>query len=108
MVNDVENFNFTIHYKPMIKNTVVNSLSWYPSVDKGNFDDYTQVCTIDEVKETFDGAVNQRNDDKTWTLIVNKIFTNISEVESQLQNVAGEKLMVLSHKNIFDGQMKES
>ena len=108
MVNDVENFNFTIHYKPMIKNTVANSLSWYPSVDKGNLDDYTQVCTIDEVKETFDGAVNQRNDDKTWALIVNKIFTNISEVESQLQNVAGEKLMVLSNKNIFDGQMKES
>ena len=36
------------------------------------------------------------------------IFTNISEVESQLQYDAGEKLMVLSHTNIFNGQMSES
>lgn len=86
----------------------VDSLSSYPPIDKGKLGDYNQVCIVDEIKATFNGAVNQSNNNETCVPAADEIFRNISEVESQLQNVAGEKLMVLSHKNIFDGQMKES
>lgn len=37
-----------------------------------------------------------------------QIYAEISEVELLLEHDAGEKPMILSHKDIFDGQMKKS
>lgn len=74
------------------QNTVADSLGLYPPVDKGNLNNSTQVCTVDEVKATFDGAVIQSNDDETWVPFVSHIFTNMWEVESYLQDTDQRKI----------------
>lgn len=40
--------------------------------------------------------------------VLNQIYAEISEVKLQLEHGAGEKPMILSHKDNFDGQMKKS
>ena len=86
----------------------VDSLSSYPPIDKGKLGDYNQVCIVDEIKATFNGAENQGNSNETCVPAADEIFRNISEVESQLQYDYGERSTVLSQKNVFDDQMKQS
>ena len=52
--------------------------------------------------------MNQSNNNETCVPAADEIFRNISEVESQLQYDYGERSTVLSQKNVFDDQMKQS
>lgn len=62
----------------------------------------------DFVKAPFDGAVNQSFNNTTCVPAVKQIFANISEVECQLQYNSGEKQMVLTQKDVFQNQIKQS
>ena len=64
-MNNVANFNFNMHCRSAIQNILADSLSWYPPIEKGNTDDYTLICTADEVKVTFNETVTQSNDNET-------------------------------------------
>ena len=53
-VNEVSNFNFSIHYKPGIENVVGYSLSLYPLFQECNLEQYRQHLNPDEVRSAFD------------------------------------------------------
>ena len=67
-VNELSNFNFSIHYKPGIENVVADLLSWYLLLQKCNLERYSQYLNSDEVKSAFDAAVNQVGNNETWLL----------------------------------------
>ena len=57
-VNELSNFNFSIHYKPGIEKIVTDSLSRYPILQECNLERYIQHLKPDEVKSAFDAVVS--------------------------------------------------
>ena len=53
-VNEVSNFNFSIHCKPGIENGVGYSLTLYPLFQECNLEQYSQHLNPDEVRSAFD------------------------------------------------------
>ena len=57
-INELSNFNFSIHYKPGIEKIVADSLSRYPILQECNLERYIQHLKPDEVKSAFDAVVS--------------------------------------------------
>lgn len=58
--------NFAVNYKPEVQNTATDALSRYPIAER-HLREYSETCSADEVKATFDGAVNQSENNETLT-----------------------------------------
>ena len=69
-MNELSNINFTLDYKPGVQNTVEDALSRYPSAEK-YLRKYSEACSVDEVKATFDVAIYQSENNETWMPVVN-------------------------------------
>ena len=106
-INELSNFNFTVHYKPGTQNVVADSLSRLPIEDKIDLSHYEGVCSVAEVRAIFDGAVNQNKDGESWIAAVNSISTTIEEMESQLLYEAGSNPCFVSIRDIAREQQKE-
>ena len=52
-------FNFTVHYKPGVENIVADTLSRLPINNVEDLQDFSGLCSVDEVRTIFDIAVNQ-------------------------------------------------
>ena len=83
-VNELSNFNFSIHYKSGIENVVPNSLIWYPLLQKCNLERYSQHLNPDEVKSAFDAVTNQVGNNETWVTVVNTVNTVFSDTVDSL------------------------
>ena len=79
-VNELSNFNFSIHYNPGIENVVADSLSRCPLLQECNLEQYSQHLNPDEVKSAFDAVVNQVGNNETWVATVNTINTVFSDI----------------------------
>ena len=56
-INELTDFNFTVHYKPSVENVVADTLSRLPINDVEDLQAFSGLCSVDEVKAIFDGAV---------------------------------------------------
>ena len=81
-VNELSNFNFSIHYRPGVENVVVDSLSRYPLLQECNLEQYSQY--LNEVKLAFDAVVNQAGNDEIWVAAVTAINTVFSDIENEI------------------------
>lgn len=57
-MNKLQNFHIKKYYKPHVQNTVTDTLNRYSLVEK-HLRKYSETCSLDEVKLTFDGAISQ-------------------------------------------------
>ena len=83
-VNELSNFNFSIHYKSGIENVVPESLSRYPLLQECNLERYSQHLNPNEVKSAFDAVANQVGNNETWVAVVNTINTVFSDTVDSL------------------------
>ena len=70
-INELANFNFSIHYKPGVQNVVADALSRFPIEKEHCRGQYSKTCSLVEEKSIFDGAINQQYDNETWIAAVN-------------------------------------
>ena len=84
VVNELSNFNFSIHYKPGIENVLADSLSRYPFLQECNLEQYSQHLNPDEVKSVFDAVVNQVGNNETWVAAVNTTNTVFNDTENEI------------------------
>ena len=52
-------FDFTVHYKPGVENIVADTPSRLPINNVEDLQDFSGLCSVDEVRTIFDIAVNQ-------------------------------------------------
>ena len=58
-INKLTDFNFTVHYKFSVENIVADTLSRLPINNVEDLQDFSGLCSVDEVRTIFDIAVNQ-------------------------------------------------
>lgn len=84
-INELANYNFSIHYKRGVDNPVASCLNRSP-VDISDFIDNCEVeCNVEEVEAILDGSVNQGYGEETWVVMVNTVNTNLDETENHMQ-----------------------
>ena len=76
-INELTDFNFTVHYKPDVENAVADTASRLPINDVEDLQAFSGLCSVDEVKAIFDGAVNQAQNGEAWLPKVNIINTDL-------------------------------
>ena len=104
-VNELSNFNFSIHYKPDTEN-VADSLTRYALLQECNLEQYSEHFNPDEIKSAFNAVVNQVGNNETWVAAVNTINTVFSDIESQiLYDVGNQK--TLASQDLAKYQAKE-
>ena len=72
-ITEFANFNFVIHYKPGTDNVVADPLSRMPFDTTMDMHPYSKSISVEEVKATFDGAVNQTHSGESWVRSVNAV-----------------------------------
>ena len=72
-INELTDFNFTVHYKPGVENVVADTLSRLPINNVENLQAFSGLYSVDEVRAIFDGAVNQAQNGEAWLPKVNII-----------------------------------
>ena len=82
--------NFAVNYKPEVQNTATDALSRYPIAER-HLREYSETCSADEVKATFDGAVNQSENNKIWKTVVNQVSATIREASYFMILVKNQK-----------------
>ena len=65
-INKLADFNFTVHYKSGVENIVVDTLSRLPINNVEDLQPFSGLCSVDEVKAKFDGAMNQVQNGEIW------------------------------------------
>ena len=106
-VNELSNFNFSIHYKPGIENVVADSLSRYPLLQECNLEQYRHYLNPDEVKSAFDAVVNQVGNDETWVAAVNTINTVFNDIENEILYEVGDQKTTLASQDLVKYQTEE-
>lgn len=77
---------------------IADSFSWHLPIGKDNLDNYCQVCTVNEVKETFSWSI--KSEQKLGSLFsIN--FTQIYQTLKVRYHMMLEKNQEFSHKRIF-------
>ena len=106
-VNELSNFNFSIHYKPGIEN-IADSLSRYPLLQECNLEQYSQYLNPDEVNfEAFDAVVNQVGNDETWIAAVNTINSVFNDIENEILYDVGDQKTTLAPQDLAKYQAEE-
>ena len=105
-VNELSNFNFSIHYKPGIENVVADSLSRYPEITD-DLKDYSHKLNVDDVRTMFDAVVNQKENNETWIAAINTISTTFDDIENEILYDAGDKPRTISWNDIVLAQKEE-
>ena len=85
-INELTDFNFTVHYKPGVENVVADTLSRLPINGVEDLQAFSGLCSVDEVKAIFDGAVNQAQNGEAWLPKVNIIN---ADLETELLYTGG-------------------
>lgn len=98
-MNELANFNFTVHYKLGVQNPVADALNRYPLAEK-YLREYSETCSVDEVKAKFDVAVYQSEKIETYMSVVNKVSATIGKIEIQLHYDGVEKPKTLRSKDL--------
>ena len=98
-VNELSNFNFSIHYKAGIVNIVADSFIRYPLLQEWNLEQYSQHLNPDEVKSAFDAVVNQVGNNETWVTAVNTINAVFSDIENQFLYYVGDQKITLASQD---------
>ena len=106
-VNELSNFNFSIHYKPGTENVVADLLSRYPRPQECNLEQYSHHLNPDEVKSAFDAFVNQVGNNETWFAAVIRINTVFSDIENQILYDVGKKKITLASQDPAKYQAEE-
>ena len=106
-VNELSNFNFSIHYKPGIENVVADSFSRYPLLRECDLERYSQHLNSNEVKSAFDPVVNQVGNNETWVAPVNTINAVFSDIENQILYDVGDQKTTLASQDLVKYQAEE-
>ena len=106
-INELSDFNFTIHYKPGVQNIVADTLSRYPLSTKNDLQKYSIVCSTEEVQAVFNGAINQINNGESWLATINFINAIQKEQEHQLLYEDGTHEKYISEDDIKKAQLAE-
>ena len=53
-INELNDFNFTVHYKPGVEDVVADTLSWLPVNNVEDLQTFSGLCSVDKVKAIFD------------------------------------------------------
>ena len=85
-INELNVFNFTVHYKPGVANIVADTLSLLLINNVGDPQGSSGLCSADEVRAIFDGAVNQSQNSEAWLPKVNIIN---ADLETELLYTGG-------------------
>ena len=104
-VNELSNFNFSIHYKPGIESVVADSLSRYPRLQECNLEQYSQ--HLNPVKSAFDAVVNQVRNNEAWVAAVNTVNTVFSDNENQILYDVGDQKTTLASQDLAKYQAEE-
>ena len=106
-INELANYQFSIHYKPGIENPVADALSRYALVDKQSQGAYTVTSDEQQVKSLFDGAIIQSKDEETWIPLFNTVSITFDEMESEIICKAGYKEQTINRNDLLRAQMKD-
>ena len=106
-VNELSNFNFSIHYKIGIENVAADLLSRYPLPQECNLEEYSQHLNPDEVKSAFDAVVNQVGNNETWVAVVNTINTVFNDIENEILYDVGDQKTTLAAQDLAKYQAEE-
>ena len=66
-MNELQNLNFSIHYKPGAQNHVADTLSRFPIHKDNCISEYSELCDAKEIKSISDAVVNQQNKKDTYS-----------------------------------------
>ena len=105
-INELANYQFSIHYEPGVENPVADPLSRYPLVDKQSLAAYIITSDEQQVRSLFDGAVTQSKDEETWIPLVNTVSTTFDEMENEIIYKAGCKEQTINRNDLLRAQMK--
>ena len=81
-INELTDYNYTIHYKTSVENVDTERLGRLLIRDSKDLNAYSQLCCVDEVKAIFDGVGNQSCNGKTWLYKVNVVHHNMENQEN--------------------------
>ena len=85
-INELTDFNFTVHYKLGVENVVADTLSWLPINNVEVLQTFSGLCSVDGVKAIFDGTVDQAQNGEAWLPKVCIINANL---ETELLHTGG-------------------
>ena len=106
-INELANFNFSIHYKPGEQN-VADALSRFPIEKEYCRDQYSKTCSSVEVKSIFDGAINQQHDNETWIAAVNVTSNSFDDIQTEILYGEGNNKCSISKDDIVKAQEEEN
>ena len=107
-INELANFNFSIHYKPGEQNVVADALSRFPIEKEYCRDQYSKTCSSVEVKSIFDGAINQQHDNETWIAVVNVTSNSFDDIQTEILYGEGNNKCSISKDDIAKAQEEEN
>lgn len=76
-INKLTDFIFTVHYKLVVKNVVADTSSRLPIDNVEDHQAFSGLCSVEEVRAIFDGAVNQTQNGEVWLPKVNIINVDL-------------------------------
>ena len=97
-------FNFRVHCKPGVENIVADTLSRLPIKNVEDFQAFSGLCSVDEVRAIFDGAVNQTQNGETWLPRVNVIN---ADLETELVYTGGRSRESLTRTDFSKFQSED-
>jgi len=107
-VNELANFQFSIHYKPGVQNVVADTLSRYPIGEEvADLDNFTEYIEVDAVNAMFDGAMTQHKNDETWVAEINTINTTYNDLENEILYSQGDKVQHVTETDIKNAQAED-
>lgn len=106
-VNELSDFNFSIHYKPGIDNVVADFLSRSPITTDEITSSLGEAQSVEEVKAIFNGSINQCRDGEAWVAVINTVKPNLQDMENQLLYQPNDRAYTISTKDLVQAQLED-